>query len=512
MSDDEKTANGDQAVRELTAALTAALDGAHAERKSGSWCLVVGVSGGEDSHVLLHLLQLNRERLPMRIYAVYVDHGLRPESAREAGFVMELAARYGATGVVERTPKWEGGENVEAWARRERYLILERIRESVGADLILTAHHQNDQSETLLHRAISGRLATEARGIAAFDPARHLLRPLLSVPKAQIEAYSAAFMLPFVCDSMNSDPQRMRSRVRHELLPMLSERFNPAIVASLAMVGERMADDERFLQLEAARARQTLGKRAKLEALLQLPTAIRWRVARLLAEEQVGEAARRIGYRQWSELIRLLEQESAVVRAYDLGFGMRATFGRREGLAFSPIGPSKSGEPERSPARPLSLPGEVERHYSDGSWATIKARVIELPEHGAERWDRLVESAVGFNPLGSVIRSAGVHQAREYFDMDSLGFLPLQVRERQEGDRMRVWKRGERKLKKLFLERGLMLTLRDRIPIVQAGSDIIWVPGIARSELAPVSAESRRVVELSYLRSRGGLSASAHRQ
>lgn len=489
----------DRAVRELHQALAAALLRAERLRARDEWCLVVGVSGGEDSHVLLHLL---RQFAPMQIFAVYVDHGLRVESPREATFVMELSAKYGVTGIVERTPVWEGVENVEAWARRERYKILERIRGSVGADLILTAHHQNDQSETLLHRALSGRLATEARGIAPFDATRRLLRPLITVSKELIEQYSSAFNLPFVIDPMNADPDRMRSRIRHELIPVLRDRFNPSVVASLALVGERMADDERYLQEESHRFRRALGDNPILEALVDLPPAVRWRVLRIVAEEVVGEPARRIGYRQWHELLRLLEQDSAVRRSYDLGFGVRATFGRREGVEFFHFDPSKPVTPTASPADPLALPGEVERHYSDGSCATIRARVIDLPEPGSEPWERVVESAVGFNPLGSVVRAAGVHQARVYFDMDRLGFSPLQVRERQDGDRMRVWKRGERKLKKLFLEQGLMLTLRDRIPIVQAGSDIIWVPGIARSEFAPVGPDSRRLVELSYLRSR----------
>ncbi|MCB0345881.1 MAG: tRNA lysidine(34) synthetase TilS, partial [Bdellovibrionales bacterium] len=96
--------------------------------------------------------------------------------------------------------------------------------------------------------------------------------------------------------------------------------------------------------------------------------------------------------------------------------------------------------------------------------------------------------------------------AREFFDLDAIfsglnaskDETALVVRERRDGDVVRVASRGSRKLKKLFQEQGVMLTLRDRIPIVELDSRILWVPGVARSEVAPVGSETRNLLVLEY--------------
>ncbi|WP_327752728.1 tRNA lysidine(34) synthetase TilS [Sphingobium sp. SJ10-10] len=171
----------------------------------------VAVSGGPDS---MALLDLAARAFPGRVEAATVDHGLRDASAAEAAMVADWC---GQAGIAHATLHPDGAVrgNVQSWARAQRYALLERWRVERGLDWLLTAHHADDQLETLLMRLNRGAGVGGLAGVRARQGA--VLRPLLGVRKADLLAYALERDLPHVDDPSNSDPRFDRATLRTAL-------------------------------------------------------------------------------------------------------------------------------------------------------------------------------------------------------------------------------------------------------------------------------------------------------
>jgi tRNA(Ile)-lysidine synthase len=178
--------------------------------------VVVACSGGPDSLALLAVAG-DAGLAPV---AVYVDHGLRPDSARDGDVVRAAAAQLGVEAREVRL-RIEPGGNVEARARDARYRALEEARVGLGATTVLVAHTADDQAETVLLNLVRG---SGASGLAGM-PARRgsVVRPLLGVRRAEVRALCTALGLRPVDDPTNRDPAHRRNWVRHEVLPALSD-------------------------------------------------------------------------------------------------------------------------------------------------------------------------------------------------------------------------------------------------------------------------------------------------
>ncbi|MDI1296508.1 MAG: tRNA lysidine(34) synthetase TilS [bacterium] len=168
----------------------------------------VAVSGGPDS---MALLDLAARALPGRVAAVTVDHGLRTESASEAAMVADWCAGRGITHAIVRPERAVQG-NIQGWARTQRYALIEAWRAATGLDWIMTAHHADDQLETMLMRLNRGSGVNGLAGVRARTG--HVIRPLLAVSKAQLQAYVDGTGIPYVVDPSNSDPRFDRAALR----------------------------------------------------------------------------------------------------------------------------------------------------------------------------------------------------------------------------------------------------------------------------------------------------------
>jgi len=211
--------------------------------------LVIAVSGGPDSTALLVLAARWRAALKQgpALIAVTVDHGLRPESAREARAVKRLAGRLG---VRHRTLRWTGRKPATALqeeARRVRYRLLAAAARGAGARHVLTAHTLDDQAETVLLRMARGsglsglgamarvtRLAQAAPKAADVSDGIALVRPLLDVPKARLIATLAAVGISFADDPSNRDPRFTRPRLRALIPTLAGEGLDAGRLALLA--------------------------------------------------------------------------------------------------------------------------------------------------------------------------------------------------------------------------------------------------------------------------------------
>ena len=213
----------------------------------------VAVSGGPDSLALLLLACAAR---PGAVEAATVDHGLRAESAAEAETVERLCHRLGVPHATLRPANPIAG-NLQSSARRARYALLDAWRRERGLDWVLTAHHADDQAETLLMRLNRGAGAAGLSGVRARNG--HLLRPLLGWRRAELEAVVAAAGIDAVSDPSNVDPRFDRARLRRDMAgaPWLDP-------AALARSAEALADANEALdwavdRLEAERVRSAAG-------------------------------------------------------------------------------------------------------------------------------------------------------------------------------------------------------------------------------------------------------------
>mgnify|MGYP001589683431 CR=1 FL=1 len=191
--------------------------------------LIVGVSGGVDSMVLMTLLHKIRMQHPMQIVVAHVNHMLRGTAAdKDEELVRQMAMIYGLEYEVERV-------DVEAYSKEQKLTIEEagrnirrsfffRLKEQYGAEWILTAHHRDDNVETMLMNLIRGSSVRGLSGISMIS--KGMIRPLLDFAKDELLHYAARMEVPFNEDATNKDTAIRRNLIRHELIPMI-EKINP---------------------------------------------------------------------------------------------------------------------------------------------------------------------------------------------------------------------------------------------------------------------------------------------
>jgi tRNA(Ile)-lysidine synthase len=267
---------------------------------AGEPAVVLAVSGGPDSLALMWLAarwRRARKRGP-ELVAVTVDHGLRPDAAREAREVKRLAGEWG---LAHHTRRWRGDKpetGLPAAAREARYALLASVARRCGARCIVTAHTRDDQAETVVMRLARGSGLTGLRGMAqaAERDGVTLLRPLLDVGKARLIATLQRAGIAYADDPTNRDPHYTRPRWR-ALMPVLAEQGADA--RTLARLALRLGRADAALELMADAAERYLalnrrdGARLGVEAAAFAALAEEIRVRLLLrAIDRAGEAGR----------------------------------------------------------------------------------------------------------------------------------------------------------------------------------------------------------------------------
>ncbi|MCP8940173.1 tRNA lysidine(34) synthetase TilS [Alsobacter sp. SYSU M60028] len=275
----------DPIVPDEAATLLAPLIG----RDAGCAGVLLAVSGGPDSVALLHLAALWRERggAPP-LFAATVDHGLRPESAGEAERVAEWCAERRVPHAVLRWTGRKPATRIHAAAREARYALLAQQAERVGATHIVTAHHRDDLSETVLMRLTRG---SGVRGLAAMRKSRplgglFLVRPFLDVSKSRLLATLTQAGQDWLRDPSNADPRFGRTRTRRLAAMLAEEGLDAARLAALARRAARAdaALDEAARAAHARHLSQEADRRVFGPGLLGEPDEIMLRVLQLELE------------------------------------------------------------------------------------------------------------------------------------------------------------------------------------------------------------------------------------
>ena len=414
--------------------------------------VVVAVSGGLDSCVLLHLLRFAaKDRLD--VVVAHFDHGMRPKSAGDAAWVWGLCKAWGVPSHVERAEK---PPSSEAAAREARYDFLERVRRSESAKAVLVAHHADDQAETVLHRVLRG---TGIAGLAAIPRSRApaVARPLLDFWKDDLRAYAREVKLTWREDTSNAELTYVRNAIRHQLLPDAERLIAPGARRALVRLAGLAAEEEAAWRSALARPLEELDVRHEADAVSFS------REAFVASDESIRP-----------RLIRAIAARAD--HALDAA-------GTRLAVEFSSSGQSGS---RVELGDGIELRHELGRLVFTGSVEVGEDRALTIPntEPGAG------DAFVGGNRVP--VSWGGRHvEARERSERLEVGMdrFPVVVRARRPGDRIRLGA-GTKKLKKVFLEARIPAGERGRIPVVvDAGGDVLWVPGVALADREPEGRE-----------------------
>ena len=203
--------------------------------------VTVALSGGKDSVALLFALYLLKDEWSISLEAAHFNHHLRSEeSDRDECFVEDLCGRFDIPLTVGEEWVKPGEKGLEAAAREARYAFFHTIPGKIA-----TAHTADDNAETVLLRMVRG---TGLKGLGAIAPKNgNIIRPMLSITRAEIETFLDQYSLPHVEDSSNGEDDFLRNRIRHSVMPLLRQE-NPRIGENLSAMALGLRLDEAYLQ------------------------------------------------------------------------------------------------------------------------------------------------------------------------------------------------------------------------------------------------------------------------
>lgn len=417
--------------------------------------IAVALSGGLDSMVLLQLAHEAASAAGLPLYAFHVHHGLSPHADAWRAHCAAAAAALGVAFDQREVTVERGRSGVEAAARKQRYAALGAMCRAHGVGLLLTAHHLDDQAETVLLQLLRGSGPAGLSGMDAANRAPGLLgddllvmaRPLLAVSRAELEAYAAAQQIAWVEDESNSDPRYARNALRHQVMPVLAKAF-PGFQRRIARSGAHAASSQRLLDELAA---QDLAACLDGEAILlpRLRQFSRDRIDNLL--------------RHWFSL---------------RGLGMPSTAWLAQMVAQLTSA--------REDAQPLVAHPDVDvRRYRDRLLLVPKLQDLAglrdpddagiIVKH-AQAFTWAGEAGIAFPDYGGVLH---FDRAATGLDPDWLRAAPLEIDFRKGGERLKLApNRPTRGLKQLFQAAGVPVWERGRLPIVSSGFDLLFAAGL----------------------------------
>jgi tRNA(Ile)-lysidine synthase len=442
----------------------------HVSRTITRWQLLgptdrvaAAVSGGSDSVALAWILRAIAPEFGASFAGlIHVNHGLRgAESDADEAFCRELAERLGVPIEVRRRDvaalARDRRVSVEVAAREARYACFDESAGSLGVNLVATGHTEDDQAETVLLRLLRG---AGSRGLSGIRIRRgRFIRPLLETSRSELQHHLRAMGEPWRDDASNADRAIIRNRIRHELVPVLSD-IAPGGVRALARFAKLAADDEAFLE-EAAnenRARLVLSNRSIDAAVLSaLPAALARRLVRRFASETAPDA--NLSAQHLEAVCRLAATDNPVAVLDLPGLSVSKQSGR---LDFSPGVRLPEDVGILWPVRELGVPG-----------------VVVLPEAGVEIQACAMDRSEGLD--ASVYEAERAVRVVIQRGPDASRLL---VRNRRPGDRFQpLGAPGRRKLQDVFVDRKVPRLERDTVPIVtDAKGEIVWVAGVALAE------------------------------
>jgi len=425
--------------------------------------VLAAVSGGKDSVAMLDLLHRYFEGDPTRLGVVYVNHGWDPKRHElESAFVREMASRlslpFHARKIRSLSSDKRRSESLEAWSRRERYrLLLETLVEG-GYTLCAIGHTADDQAETVLMRLLKGSGLWGLSGI----PVRRefYIRPMMGFTTGEILDYLRFRRLEFVEDPTNRDMRRLRARIRHQLLPTLEHNLNPEVKQALVDLSQDVGE-------------------LRSKVTTELASPIHAEKGKIILAEGP--------FFSYLDIIRKIWLQEALQKASGALYPLR----RHHMESVSRLsGNGKTG-------KWVALPGGF-RLLRD------RDRLILLPMSATG--NESIPISLGQNSC----RSLGVEFVAEEFPLESAAFSTDPAVEWMDYDRLpspwilRRWKAGDRfrplgapgtkKISDFLIDQKISEDEKARVLVLEVSGEIVWVVGHRISEIARITASTKRVV------------------
>jgi tRNA(Ile)-lysidine synthase len=432
-------------------------------------CLLVAVSGGQDSVALVHLLHRLKKDWPgLDVALAHFNHQLRKSAQADEKFVKKLGKSLGFKVMVGRAEVREYARqkklNLEEAARVLRYQYLRKTAEKLGAEHILTAHTMTDQAETVLMKIFRGTGLEGLQGIRM--RAGIVIRPLLCLSRREIEGYLRKNSLEFRTDETNFNLEILRNRIRLELVPYLEAEFDPEIVSHLSQLALIAQDENEALAELAEGLWPVVIKKGghtivspffelDLRSLKEMPVAVARRLVRKFLKVSLGLESP--SFDQTQAVLELKEDQ-------------KFSWGKDKVLINEASWLKRFQSKKKQPGYSLIWDGKQNISVSD-RWV-FQGKLVSAKKLGQPEYD---------------------DARRCYLDANKLKF-PLEVRSRCPGDKYQpIGMSGEKKLKEMMSERNIPREERDLLPLFVSDSQIIWSPGLPVSEAFRVSSETRRV-------------------
>jgi tRNA(Ile)-lysidine synthase len=439
--------------------------------------LIVGVSAGVDSMVLLHVLYACRQEFAFSLIVAHVNHGLRPKEAeKEAELVQKEAKRLGlpyeyAHFNVKEFQKM-GGFSPQDAARRVRFHFLNSLLKKHGANKIALGHHADDQVETVLLRLIRGAGLMGLKGMLPMREGK-VIRPLLEVWREEIESFAREKAIPYLVDSSNLNGTYLRNRIRLHLVPFVEKEYQPNFREIVLRATAILREENDYLERGADEAYRKIVQEDKdilsfqFSQYQSLHKAIQWRLIQKM-------------------LVRIYGEEGIMEDG--------------EGLEVNVIFMKLQ---QRSPSSLLELPHGVcfERRYDRVSLR--RGRVEAVPPFEVE----LISPGCTFvQEIGKEVVIEETHKNDEFgylnessntafLDHQSLQF-PLKIRNFRPGDRFQpLGVKGTQKLKEFFIDHKIPRFERPKIPLLISGEMIAWIVGYRIDERVKISERTQRVLK-----------------
>lgn len=444
--------------------------------------VIVALSGGPDSVALLLALRELEESLSLRLCAAHLNHRLRgSESDQDEQFVRRLCHQFGlpieVKGVNTKQEMRKSGENLESCARRLRYSFLSQLAQEEGSR-VATGHTLNDQAETFLMKLVRG---AGPGGLSGICPLRvnqfgtpqeplsvTVVRPLLEVAHQEVLDFLADHNQSYRVDSSNQDLSFDRNWVRHQLIPLLKEKLNPALLETFQRTTELFREVEEFLAQHGKEAfeRCRLGEypetRLPIKELGDFPAIIAKEVVRHAVAAVKGDL-RDINLKHIEEILRVSRTLSGKETHLPGGLKVQREFGELRFTLESPPGFF---------SYQLKVPGEI---YVREVAKHVVAR--RGKREGERERNREIERGAAV-----VIQWSGES---------------LTIRNRRPGDVYRTSSDAEgKKLKELFQKNRIPKSRRDKLVIVEGDNEIIWVEGFPAQPKYRASPSTARTVEI----------------
>lgn len=456
--------------------------------------VVLAVSGGVDSMVLLHLFaRFNRSKnWGLQLHVAHLNHQLRSrESDADAEFVTEQAralhvpCTVESIDVTERARQWAA--SIELAARRCRYEFLERLCLKLNAFTVVLAHHGDDNVETVLQRILRG---TGIRGLGGIRPVRairpgsdiHLFRPLLQCRRGEIESYAASNDVAFRADASNESTVHSRNRVRHDLLPLLREKFNPQVDDAIARLSEQAGALEAYLRETSSRMLESLivesyDRRIVLHgpSLGRRPRPIQTQIIREVIL-QMGVGEREITFGHLNAVADLLASEEGTKEVH-LPAGLRVS---------------------RSYARLMFEAGvEQDGATQAEEFCISTSGVTNLPRFGLElRVESFTADEATIDEHLQQRRGRSQFVYEEWVDADRV-HPPLIARPRRAGDRFfPLGMMGMKKLSDFLIDEKIDAPQREKLVILCDQLGPVWVVPLRIDERVRLTRMTRNVLRL----------------